>query len=92
VFTAAELCIGAGSLVIGALMHSLIVGILLLSLTSIPLDIGGLWRFLRVATMPVTELARPAGRIGLIALPLLIVLVLISSLPAPLVLAMALFG
>jgi O-antigen/teichoic acid export membrane protein len=91
-FTGFELMVGTGSLVIGALVHSLIVGIVLMSLTSIPLDIGGLWRFLRVASMPVTELARPAGRIGLIVLPLVVILLLCLSLPAVVILSIAVLG
>lgn len=91
-FTAAEVTLKAGSLVVGALVHSLIVGIVVLSMTSVFLEIGALWRFLRVASVSLNELIRPVGRIVLITLPLLVVLILIGSLPPLVVLAVSLVG
>ena len=91
-FTAAELLLKAASLCVGALFHSLIVGVVILSITSICLEIGALWRFLRVASVSLPDLARPVGRIVLITLPLLVVLVVIQVLPPVVVLIVAILG
>jgi lipopolysaccharide exporter len=91
-FTTAELILIAGSLAVGALVHSLIVGIAVLSMTSVFLQIGALWRFLRVASVSLNELMRPVGRIALLTLPLLVVLILIGSWPPLVVLAASFIG
>jgi hypothetical protein len=68
-FTAAELGLQAGSLGIGALLHSLTLGILVLSATSVVANVGALWRFLRVASVSLQELLRPAVRITAVTIP-----------------------
>jgi hypothetical protein len=78
-FTAAELVLKAASLIVGGLAHSLILGIIILSGTSILLEIGALWRFLRVAAVSLTELVRPVLRIVMITVPLLAIIVFIES-------------
>ena len=78
-FTAAELLLKAASLVVGGLAHNLILGIVILSITSILLEIGALWRFLRVAAVSLTDLVRPVLRIVMITAPLLGVILFIES-------------
>lgn len=77
-FTVAELGLKAGSLAIGAALHSLIVGIVVLSAVGVLLEVGSLWRFLRVASVSLRELVRPAGRIIALTTPILALVVLVS--------------
>jgi hypothetical protein len=70
-FTAAELGLRAAALGVGAIVHSLTVGLVLLSLMSVLLNIAALWRFLRVAAVSLGELVRPAGRVVALTLPVM---------------------
>ena len=78
IFTAAELALKAGSLGIGATLHSLTVGIVVLSTVSVLLEVASLWRFLRVASVNLRELVRPAGRIIALTVPFLALVVLVG--------------
>ena len=77
-YTAAEFGLGAGSLGVGALLHSLTVGIAILSMVSVLINIVALWRFLRVASVSLLELVRPVGRIIALAVAGLTPLALIG--------------
>ncbi|MGO9206734.1 MAG: oligosaccharide flippase family protein [Candidatus Limnocylindrales bacterium] len=89
-YTAAELGLEASSLGIGALLHSLTVGIAILSAVSVLLNVAALWRFLRVASVSLRELVRPAGRIVALTVPCLALLVLVGiAAPALVLLASA---
>jgi O-antigen/teichoic acid export membrane protein len=68
-FTAAELVLKAGSLVFGSVLHSLTAGIVALSIVSVFIEVAALWRFLRVASVSLNELARPAARIFILTVP-----------------------
>ena len=78
-FTAAELLLKSASLIVGGLAHNLILGITILSITSILLEIGALWRFLRVAAVSLGELVRPVLRIVMITAPLLGLILFIEA-------------
>jgi O-antigen/teichoic acid export membrane protein len=84
-FTAAELFLKAGSLVLGAAAQSLLVGIVALSVATTLINIGALWRILRVASAKVTDLVRPGARILAFTLPSAGAVVLVRSLSTPLV-------
>jgi O-antigen/teichoic acid export membrane protein len=75
-FTAAELGLRAAALGIGGLAHSLIAGLVTLSLTAVLLNIAAMWRFLRVASVSLRELVRPAGRILGLTVPFMGMIVL----------------
>jgi O-antigen/teichoic acid export membrane protein len=75
-FTAAELGLRAAALGFGAMVHSLTAGLVVLSLTAVLLNIAALWRFLRVATVTLRELVRPAGRILAMTAPFMGLVVL----------------
>jgi lipopolysaccharide exporter len=82
-FTAGELGLRAGSLGIGVMTHSLILGIVVLSMVSVLINVAALWRFLRVASVSLWELIRPAGRIIALTIPFLGCIALTGSvLPA----------
>jgi lipopolysaccharide exporter len=83
-FTSVELVLKAGSLMVGAAAHSLLVGIVALSATTILLNIGALWRILRVAAVNLRDLIRPAARIFAVSIPSAGAVILIhgQSLPA----------
>ncbi len=82
-FTAAELGLRAASLGIGAMAHSLTVGLVVLAAVSAALNVSALWRFLRVASIGLRELIRPVGRILLLAIPSLgLVAVVAQVVPA----------
>ena len=78
-FTASELVLRTGALGIGIVVHSLTVGIVMLSAVSVLLNVGALWRFLRVASVSLGELVRPAGRIVALTLPSLGLIALVGS-------------
>jgi O-antigen/teichoic acid export membrane protein len=89
-FTAAELGLRAASLGIGAALHSLTVGIIVLSAVSVALNVSALWRFLRIASVSLGELLRPAGRIAALTVPSLAMVVLVElALPAGVLVASA---
>jgi lipopolysaccharide exporter len=89
-FTAAELGLRAASLGIGAALHSLTVGIIVLSAVSVALNVSALWRFLRSASVSLGELLRPAGRIAALTVPSLGLVILVeTALPAGVLLASA---
>ncbi len=77
-FTVAELALKVGSLSIGALLHSLTVGIIVLSSVSVLEEIAALWRFLRVASVSLGDLLRPSGRIVALTMPSLGLVVLVQ--------------
>jgi lipopolysaccharide exporter len=89
-FTAAELGLRAASLWVGALLHSLTVGIIVLSAVSVALNVSALWRFLRVASVSLGELLRPAGRIAALTVPSLALVIIVEmGVPAALLVASA---
>ena len=77
-FTVAELALKVGALMGGAVLHSLTAGLVLLSVATILINIGALWRFLRVANVGLPDLIRPTGRILALTLPWMGVLVLVA--------------
>jgi hypothetical protein len=81
-FTAAELGLRACSLGFGAMVHSLTAGLVALSLMSVLLDLVALWRFLRVASVTLRELVRPAGRIVALTVPFMGMVVLVGHVAA----------
>ena len=68
-FTAGELVLRTAALGIGAMVGSLTVGLVALSLTAVLLNIAALWRFLRVASVTLRELLRPVGRTLALTVP-----------------------
>ena len=78
-FTVAELAMKVGALLGGALLHSLTAGLVLLSVATILINIGALWRFLRVAKVGLPDLIRPTGRILALTLPWMGMLVLVGA-------------
>lgn len=91
-FTAAELLLKAGSLLVGAAAQSLVVGIVALSASTILINIGALWRILRVASASVQDLVRPAARIFSFTLPSAAAVLLVRSMSMPLVGVVAVAG
>lgn len=89
-FTAAGLTLEAAAIGIGAAMDSLIAGLVILSITSVLLTLGSLWRFLRVANVGLRELGRPASRILAMTLPSLVAVGILAAVsPAWVLLAAA---
>ena len=89
-FTAGELALKAGSLVFGSLVHSLTVGIIALSISSVLINIAALWRFLRVASVSLQDLFGPTARIlALSAVPLALIILVSVTLPAALLVVCA---
>ena len=87
-FTAAELGLKIVALGIGAALHSLTLGIVILSVTSVMIEAAAMWRFLRIASVSLGSLARPAGRTILSTLPFLVFLLVVGQiLPAALPIA-----
>lgn len=78
-FTAAELALRAGALVIGAAAHSLLFGIVILSAAGVLLGIASVWRFLRVAGVSLGQLARPVARIAALTAPVAAVVGLVGA-------------
>jgi O-antigen/teichoic acid export membrane protein len=91
-FTAAELVLKAGSLLAGAAAHSLVVGLVALSAATILINIGALWRILRVASASVRDLGRPAARIFAFTLPSAAAVLFVRSMSTPLVGVVAVAG
>jgi O-antigen/teichoic acid export membrane protein len=90
VFTAIELVLKTGALGIGVVAESLTVGVVMLSIVTILLSVGSLWRFLRVASVKLPELVPPAGRIVALTLPSVGLVVLVGRVaPVGIPLAMA---
>ena len=79
-FTAAELGLKTLSLGIGVAAGSLTLGLVVLSATSVIIEIAAIWRFLRIASVGFAELVRPAGRIIAVTLPFLVPVVLAANL------------
>jgi O-antigen/teichoic acid export membrane protein len=77
-FTAAELGMKTGALLVGAWLHSLIAGLVVLTVVTVLINIAALWRFLRVASVSLRELVRPCGRILLLTLPWMGLVVLVG--------------
>ena len=95
IFTAGELALKAISLGIGAALNSLTLGIVLLSITSIAIEATAMWQFLRIASVGLTDLARPVGRTIARTVPFLaVVMIAAVTIPAavPFVAAIAWFG
>ena len=91
-FTAAELTLKTLTLCVGAAVHSLTVGLVLLSAATILINVAALWRFLRVVPVRLRELVRPCMRIAaLTAPPMAVVLAVGVVLPAATAVA-AVFG
>jgi O-antigen/teichoic acid export membrane protein len=70
-FTMLELVLKGGVLVVGVLLQSLTLGVVLLTVVTIGLSVGSLWRFLRVASISLADIARPALRTLLVTVPAL---------------------
>jgi Membrane protein involved in the export of O-antigen and teichoic acid len=79
-FTLAELLLKAGSLLAGAVLGSLVLGIAVLTAATILINIGALWRILRVAGASVLDLIRPGLRIAAVTLPSAVVVFLAREL------------
>lgn len=92
VFTAVELGSRAGSLLIGALVHSLTIGIAVLAVVSVLVELAALWRFLRVASVGLGELVLPAARILIGTVPVVLVVLLAVSAAPVAVLPIAVVG
>lgn len=89
-FTAAAITVQTIAIGLGAVLQSLTVGIFFMSVTAVLLTIGSLWRFLRVASVRLPELGRPAARVLACTLPSLAAVILISEvLPEALLIATA---
>lgn len=89
-FTAMELLARTAALGVGVLLHSLLLGVVLLSIVTVLLGIASLWRFLRVASVRLTELVEPTSRILLQTIPSVAAVLLIGQIaPALVPLAMA---
>jgi O-antigen/teichoic acid export membrane protein len=82
-FTVGELAAKVLSLGIGVAVNSLTVGIVALSITSLAIELAATWRFLRVASVSLGELARPVLRVVALTLPFLVIVVL-AEVGAPL--------
>jgi len=79
-FTAVELAMKTGALLCGALVHSLIVGLVVLTAVTVMINIAALWRFLRVASVSLRELVRPCGRILAMTLPWMGLVVIVGAI------------
>lgn len=91
-FTAAELGLRAAALGFGAVVHSLTAGLVALSLTAVLLNIAAIWRFLRVASVTLRELVRPAGRIFALTAPFMGMVVLAGPIAEHVVLLVSIGG
>jgi lipopolysaccharide exporter len=78
-FTAGELGMKVGALMCGVLVRSLTAGLIVLSAATILINVGALWRFLRVAHVSLRELIRPAGRILAATLPWMGLVVVVGA-------------
>ena len=78
-FTIGELALKVLALGIGAALHSLTAGVIALSITSVLIEFAAMWRFLRVASVSLTELARPVGRTLASSLPFIVPLALVGQ-------------
>jgi O-antigen/teichoic acid export membrane protein len=87
-FTVAELSLKVMALGIGAAVHSLTLGIVVLSITSVLIEAAAMWRFLRVASVSLRELVAPVGRTVASTLPFL-ALLLVAGQIAPAVMPIA---
>jgi O-antigen/teichoic acid export membrane protein len=87
-FTAAELVVRTGALVIGAALGSLLLGIAILSVAGVLLGVASVWRFLRVAGVSLGQLVRPVVRIAALTAPATVV-VGIVGVTAPAVVPLA---
>jgi len=79
-FTLAELFLKTGALLVGAALGSLVIGVAALTAASILINIGALWRIMRVAAASVLDLVRPGLRIMAVTLPSIAVVALALSL------------
>jgi O-antigen/teichoic acid export membrane protein len=79
-FTAAELGLKTGSIAVGAAFHSLTIGLVVLSAATVLINIGALWRFLRVGSVHLRELVRPASRIVALTAPCMALVALVGVL------------
>ena len=87
-FTTLELALKTTTLAVGAVAHSLILGLVLLSAATIFINIAALWRFLRVGAVRLRELVRPGLRIVGLSLPWMALVALVGIL-APAAMAVA---
>ncbi|MGZ8502172.1 MAG: oligosaccharide flippase family protein [Candidatus Limnocylindrales bacterium] len=78
-FTAAELAVRAGALVIGAALHSLLLGIVILSAAGVLLGLASVWRFLRVAGVSLGQLVRPVARIAALTAPVAVLVGIVGA-------------
>jgi lipopolysaccharide exporter len=85
-FTVAELGLRFGALALGAYLHSLVIGVLVLSVADVAINIGALWRFLRVASVHLSELVRPTVRILALSIPSVCLVIALSLSAPPLIL------
>lgn len=91
-FTALELALKTASLVVGAAVASLTVGLVVLTVATIGIEIGALWRFLRVGSVHLGELVGPTTRILAISVPCLAVAVVVGLLLPPVFAVAAVVG
>jgi uncharacterized membrane protein YidH (DUF202 family) len=92
-FTAVELGLRAASLGIGAMLfHSLTAGLVVLCLMAVLLYTAAIWRFLRIASVTLRELVRPAARIVALTLPFMGLVTLVGLVSVGAVLLATLVG
>ncbi len=80
-FTLAELSLKTAALLVGAALGSLVIGVAALTVASILINIGALWRIMRVAAASVMDLVMPGLRIVAVTLPSVMVVALVLWLP-----------
>ena len=78
-FTAVELTIRVSSLMIGAALGSLLLGVAIMSAAGVFLGLGSVWRFLRVAGVSLGQLVRPVTRIAVVTAPIVIVVGVVAA-------------
>lgn len=81
-FTVAELGLKVLALGMGAAVHSLTFGVVVLSVTSVIIEAAAMWRFLRVAGVSFGELLEPVRRTILATLPFLVALAVVAQFAA----------
>jgi O-antigen/teichoic acid export membrane protein len=88
-FTVAELLLKVGAVMAGAMLASMTLAVAALSVAAIVINLGALWRILRVASASVADLIRPALRVTVVTLPCVVIVMLARPLPPIGILAVA---
>lgn len=94
-FTVAELGLKVMALALGALQHSLIVGVVALSIAAIVIEAAAMWRFLRIASVSLGDLLAPVRRTVAVTAPflgLLAVVAFVAPVAVPAAAAVAWLG